>query len=459
MKKMMALILVILMMLTSSVAFATDTTTDTSTAAAAPSDMGTPPDGSNAPPDLPDGTGGPGGDGTGGPGGASDTVNTGTGATTLTADETQDSASYTSSATDENALRVENNASVSLTDISVTKTGDTSFSGDSNFYGLNASVLVLDGATLTISGGTVTSDAEGANGVYAYGTGTAIITDMTVRTSKDSSGGIMLAGGGTLTASNMDVETQGGSSAAIRTDRGGGTMTVDGGTYVSNGIGSPAVYCTADVAVSNATLTANHSEGVVIEGKNVVSLTNCDVSGNMTESAGGQTENMQTIFIYQSMSGDSELGRSDFSMTGGSLTSLNGDTFYVTNTSCTIELNGVAITNADGALLKIEGNSSSRGWGTQGANGGTCDLTATNQALDGEIIVDAISSLNLNLTEGSSLNGTINQSGDAGEVNVTIDGTSTWTLTADAHITSFTDDLSAVNTNGFSLYVGGELAK
>jgi len=50
----------------------------------------------------------------------------------------------------------------------------------------------------------------------------------------------------------------------------------------SKGYNSPAVYSTADITVSNAELTSNNSEALVIEGKNSIKLNNCDVSGNMS---------------------------------------------------------------------------------------------------------------------------------------------------------------------------------
>ena len=80
-----------------------------------------------------------------------------------------------------------------------------------------------------------------------------------ITTKADNSGGIMTTGGGTTNAYNLKIKTAGTSSAAIRTDRGGGTVKVNKGTYTTTGKGSPAVYSTADVTVSNATLKATAS--------------------------------------------------------------------------------------------------------------------------------------------------------------------------------------------------------
>lgn len=156
--------------------------------------------------------------------------------------------------------------------------------------------------------------------------------------------------------------------------------------------------------------------------------------------------------LYQSMSGDAEEGQSRFGMTGGALTILSGDMFYVTNTDCSIELSGVALTLADGCLLRVEGNSGKRGWGTPGENGGHCMLSASAQALAGTIRVDEISSLEMTLSDGATFEGTINPDGQGGEVHVTLAQGCRWTLTADAYVTSFTGDLSCVETNGYTLY-------
>lgn len=304
----------------------------------------------------------------------------------------------------------------------------------------------------------MTTAATGGNAVVSYGEGTAVsVTDSTVSTTGDHSGGIHVTGGGELTAWNVDVETQGNSSAAIRSDRGGGTLTVEDGSYVTNGTGSPAIYSTAQIAVTNAVLTANRSEAIVVEGRNSVTLTDCTVSGNMQGTYGPDSgENLHGVMLYQSMSGDAQEGQSLFRMTGGELTTLSGDLFYVTNTDCAIELSGVELTLADGCLLRVEGNTGERGWGTPGENGGRCTLNAIAQALSGTIRVDESSSLDMTLSDGATFEGTVNPEGQGGEVNVTLAQGCRWTLTADAYVTSFTGDLSCVETNGYTLYTAQE---
>ena len=390
--------------------------------------------------------------------GGSGEVTNGTSANTITEDTEVDSETYTSTGDDENALRVDG-ATVTLKDITIEKTaGSSSNTEDGDFYGLNAGLLVLNGATATITGATVNTSVTNGNGVFSYGEGTVVnISDSTIRTTENNSGGIQTTGGGTMNAANLDVETQGNSAAAIRSDRGGGTVKVDGGSYVTNGTGSPAIYCTADISVSDATLTANASEGVVVEGKNSVALTDCDVTGNMSNTYNGDSdENIHCIMIYQSMSGDADVGEATFSAEGGSITAKTGDMFYITNTDCEITLKDVAFTLANDIFLRVEGNSSSRGWGTEGANGGDVTLTADSQEFTGNILVDEISSLALTMKNGTSYEGAINPDGAGGTVDVTLDDNSTWTLTGDSYITSFDGDTSNITANGYHLYVNGE---
>ncbi len=391
-------------------------------------------------------------------GGGGSTVSTGTGAYLLTDGETLTGGTYTSTNDDENALRAEGAITANLNGVTVEKTAGTASSSDaSSFYGLNAAILALDNAILNITGGNVTATAEGANGVFAYNGATINIKDTTINVTGGNAGGIEVAGGGNLYASNLTVNST--VKAAIRSDRGGGTMVVDGGTYTTSGsTGAPAIYSTADITVNDATLNAETSEAIVVEGLNSVTLNNCTVSGNMTGSTeGSDADNIHNVMLYQSMSGDAEVGNSSFTMTDGSLTSNSGDMFYVTNTESQIALSNVDLTlAADSNLLTVAGNDGSRGWGTAGSNGGKCSLTASKQTLTGDIAVDAISTLDLTLQDSSSFTGSINSDKTtAATLKVTLEKGSTWKLTGDSYITEFDGDVSGLDTNGYTLYVNG----
>ena len=401
------------------------------------------------------------GGGQGGPGGQASGVDSYDAANEYSSDETVSDTSLESTGTDENAALISNGAEVTFSNDAISRTSSDSQGGDnSSFYGVGAAVLATDG-TAYVKDSTVTTDSKGGAGLFAYGDGTVYVADTDITTQQDTSGGIHAAGGGKLYAWDLNVETNGESSAAIRSDRGGGTMVVDGGTYTSNGVGSPAVYCTADIAVNNAELTANGSEAVCIEGLNSLRLYNSNLTGNMSDD--DQNDTTWTVILYQSMSGDSEVGNSTFQMDGGTITSKNGGLFYTTNTECTITLKDVDITYNDDNefFLQCTGNNNQRGWGQSGANGSDCNFTADSQDMKGNVIWDSISDLDFYMTNGSTLEGAfVNDESNAGNggdgyCNVVIDKDSTWTVTGDSTITSLSNAGTITDADGKTVSIVG----
>lgn len=434
------------------------------------------PDGQQTPPEMPGGPGGEMPDGQGGPGGmpgapgdqgempggqaggveSYDSVNE------YTEDAVVEGETITSAGTNENAVLVSGeNASVVLKDVTVSRISQDSSGGDNaSFYGVGAALLATAGE-LYVSGANIDTGAAGGAGVFAYGDGTVYVADSTITTDQDTSGGIHAAGGGTLYAWDLDVTTEGNSSAAIRSDRGGGTMVVDGGTYTSNGNGSPAVYCTADISINNAELTANGSEAVCIEGLNTLRLYDCDLTGNMTDM--DQNDCTWNVIVYQSMSGDFEVGNGTFQMVGGTLTARNGGMFYTTNTECTITLEDVEIIPAqeNDFFLRCTGNANDRGWGQTESNGSDCLFTAIAQIMEGDVIWDSISELDFYMTDGSTLTGAIVQdesyAGDGGNgyCNVYIDENSSWIVTGDSTVTALCQAGAITDDEGSSVTIVG----
>ena len=425
------------------------------------------PDGDNSEPpsgEKPDGEP-PQGDGQGGPGGApggqSQGVESYDAANDYTEDTTVDGETLSSTGTDENVAHISEGAKVSIKNSTITRESSDSQGGDnSSFYGVGAAVLATDGEAY-VSNSTIDTDSKGAAGLFAYGDGTVYAANDTITTKQDTSGGIHAAGGGKLYAWDMTVETNGESSAAIRSDRGGGTMVVDGGTYTSNGVGSPAIYSTADISVNNATLTANGSEAICIEGLNSIHLFDSDLTGNMSDSE--QNDCTWNVILYQSMSGDSEVGNSTFEMNGGSLTAGNGGMFYTTNTESTITLSDVDITYADDSefFLKCTGNNNQRGWGESGANGADCLFTAENQEMQGDVVWDSISQLDFYMTDESTLTGAVtddeSNAGEGGDgyCNLYIGEGCTWTVTGDSTLTSLSSSGTITDEDGNTVTVKG----
>lgn len=435
-------------------------------------DGAAPEDGSQ-PPEMPDGEGGPDGQGgPGGPGGQGGPGGPGGGQSQsdisyssdneISTDTALSGKTIDSTGTDEEAILVDSKATASLSGLTVSRTSDDSTGGDnSSFYGIGAALLTTDGTTY-LSGSTITTDAKGGAGVFSYGeNSTTYVADTTISTSQDTSGGIHVAGGGTLYAYDDKVTTAGGSSAAIRSDRGGGTMVVEGGSYTSNGTGSPAVYSTADITIHDADLTANGSEAVCIEGLNSIRLFDCDLTGDMPDSE--QNDCTWNVILYQSMSGDSEIGNSTFEMQGGTLTAKNGGMFYTTNTESTFILNDVDITYADenDFFLKCTGNSNARGWGSEGSNGADCSFTAIDQDMEGNIIWDSISQLDFYMVGSSTLKGAVVDdesgagNGGDGYCSLTIGSGSTWIVTGDSTLTNLYNAGTIQDASGRTVTIKG----
>ena len=319
-------------------------------------------------------------------------------------------------------------------------------------------------ATITVQsmdmGGGQGGPGGQASGVDSYDAANEYSSDETVSdTTLESTGtdenAALVSYGAEVTFSNDAI------SRTSSDSQGGGTMVVDGGTYTSNGVGSPAVYCTADIAVNNAELTANGSEAVCIEGLNSLRLYNSNLTGNMSDDE--QNDTTWTVILYQSMSGDSEVGNSTFQMDGGTITSKNGGLFYTTNTECTITLKDVDITYNDDNefFLQCTGNNNQRGWGQSGANGSDCNFTADSQDMKGNVIWDSISDLDFYMTNGSTLEGAfVNDESNAGNggdgyCNVVIDKDSTWTVTGDSIITSLSNAGTITDADGKTVSIVG----
>lgn len=384
----------------------------------------------------------------------------------ITTDEKVTSGTYSSENSDENAISASGKITSSLNDVTVTKTGDSDGGDSTSFYGTNSGIIAKDGATLNIENATIETNATGANGVFSYGgsattsnsssDGTTVnISNSKVTTTKDNSGGIMTTGGGVMNATNLEINTAGTSSAAIRSDRGGGIVNVDGGTYITNGQGSPTIYSTANITVKNAYLKATSSEGVMIEGKNSVTLDNVTLE-DTNNKLNGQSTTYKNIFLYQSMSGDADTGTATFKASNSKITTNKGDTLYVTNTKASITLENNTIVNNDkmGNFLRIQKDS----WGNSGSNGGDVTLYLKKQEVTGNIVVDTISTLSMSLTSNSSYTGIINGDKKAHEINLTLDKSSKIKLTGDSYVTSLDNEDSSnsnIDFNGYKLYVNG----
>lgn len=342
---------------------------------------------------------------------------------------------------DQSGIIVTGGARLSLTDANIRTSGSASVAGESDFFGLNAGILAKSQAQLALADVSVATAGSGANAIFATGEGTAVeLLDCTIQTTGDFARGLDATQGGSIVAQNVNISTQGDHCAALATDRGGGSLSVIGGSVATKGVGSPAIYSTGDISVADATLSAAGSEAAVVEGRNAVSLSNATLTG----------AKLRGVMLYQSFSGAAEEGAARFTMAGGSLSAQAGPLFYVTNTQAEISLTGVRLSGGD-ALLACAADQ----WGASGQNGGHATLVARDQVLQGDIRCDALSSATIVLKGSSTLTGAINGEATAAAISLTLDADSVWNVTGDSYLTALTDSagsLSCIRDHGHTIY-------
>jgi hypothetical protein len=409
---------------------------------------GPPPDNGGGLPDMPPGGGDPGASsGPGGPGGGSRAAVKLSGAFTVDATtQTVSDKTLTSEATDVSGVYVLNGGNLVLSNVTVKTTGNTSSQENSSFSGQNAGVLVTKNSRVAIYGGRINTAGGGANGLFAYGVGAfASMSGGSITATGEGGHGVMATGGGSLAITNVDMVTERIHGGVVATDRGGGTIWVSGGKITSHGQDSPGIYSTGDIRAENATFIATGSEGAVIEGRNSITLKNCEMSGALKCG----------VMIYQSFSGDAEGQEGTFSIEGGSLSAAEGPLFFVNNTRGMIHLSDVKVSAASGVLV----NAAASRWGRSGSNGGHVELTGDSQKLAGDITVDKISSAMVTLKDHSTLTGAVHNAALA------LDPTSEWKVTADSVLTSLTDKdcvsgdtITNIRGNGHTVRYKADLA-
>ncbi len=353
---------------------------------------------------------------------------------------------FSSSSDDENAVLVTNRGTLNLAGATINKSGDTSNTDNSNYYGLNAALAVTGASDAELTNVEINSTGEGANAIFATGEGSSVtVDDVKIHTSGKSARGLDATYGGVIQASSVEIDTEGAHCAALATDRGEGTITVNGATLSTAGEGSPCIYSTGEISVQNAIGTASGSQILVVEGKNSIDLTSCELDG-----AGPNG-----LMLYQSASGDAIDGAAIFRASDSKLTTTSsGPMIYITNTDSEITLTATKLSFPGSVLLEAAGNEINN-WGVPGQNGGTVTLTGIRQELEGDIRCDAISAVRLNLTENSSFTGSIDRERTGKETSIQLDDSSTWEVTGDSYITTLTnaqEDCSNIHSNGHTIY-------
>ena len=363
-----------------------------------------------------------------------------------------------SHAADENAVHISRGAFVSLTDVNLERESERDTGGEaSRRYGVGAAALVTDG-DLSILGGSIRTKALGAAGVFAYSQGAANLAEGDVHTERDKSPGVCAVGGGTLSATNLMVITEGENSAALYAAE-NSALTIEGGSFLTKGSSSPALYGGGTVSVGNAVLEAEEAEAIRLEETGKVELKDCTLVGNLLGKE--KTEDTRAVLLTQRIPLDEQTEGVSLSLHGGSLSTGQGGFFYVTNTACDLELEGVTLTPAEKNPFFLRCTGNAEGIGIAGKNGAYLTLTAKEQECVGDVIWDSFSSASIYLEENSTLVGAIYPeethagSEENGGAFLSIEEGSTWVVTGDSTLTCLSGPGEVVDEEGNRVSIVG----
>ena len=369
-----------------------------------------------------------------------------TGTSVISESKTFEHQRFDNTTSDQNSFIGKNKASITINSSVFDKTGNTTNDDNSNFHGQNAVVLGIEGSQTSIKNSNITSNSIGSNAVFATGEGSIINVENTnIHTKGDSSRGLDATYKGTVNGKNLTITTEGAHSATLATDRGEGTINAEAAKLTTSGAGSPVIYSTGNITASSINGVANKSEIGVVEGKNSITLTDSNVTGYHDNG----------FMLYQSFSGDAESGIARLKAENNTLTTHGTGAFiYVNNTTAEADLTGNTIVTPNTTTL-VKAAADSR-WGKDGENGGHLTLRASNQELNGNIVADSISTIALDMTNGSSLVGAVNTDNTAKEITMKLSKDSNWTLTGDSYVKSLNNEdttNSNIHLNGYKLVV------
>ena len=355
-----------------------------------------------------------------GPGGSTDTIPDGAAyilSDGSTVTKTGENLNTTSS--DYNVVQV-TNGNLTLNNCTINKTGDTnSTDGDAtSFYGINSAVYAKGlnaTSVITMNGGTITTNAKGSNAVFAWRGATIYVNNVTIHNYERVSRGLHATYEGVIVATDVDITTESETSSTIATDRGGGTVTVTGGSATAKGSKSAVIYSTGTMSATDLTGSSAQGEMAVIEGDNSITMTNCTMTSGSSE---------RGLLMMQSGSGDASGYNPVMTITGTSLTMTDASAPLLevaTAVTATCTLDNCTVNVPSGILMYVMDDDQ---WTTNGAIG---TLVLSNGTYSGQVKYDS-----------------------GYTANVTINSDATWNLTANTSVCAIVNN-GTINTNGYTL--------
>ena len=362
-------------------------------------------------------------------------------------------------------IQVSNKAKYNATNLELTKESGKSTDFDSStLYGLNSTFIAKEGSEIFLEESKLSSSISYSSAFFATGLETtATLNNVELSTDKDNSSALNASSEAKIDISNSEIKTKGNNSDAIKTLDANSLININDSTIITEGQNSTLLYSKGKIEALNIKGTSN-SYLAIIEDRNSLELTNANLITNGQDKTINEYLGAFLIYSQESVSASNNYTSAKLDIID-SIIEINKDSswydktplFYLTNTEANINITNTTLNYGSDILLKAVANSE---YGDIGDNAASVTLTATDQELTGEIIVDSNSKVRLNLNN-STYEGKINVDNLSANVDVTFDYDSRWELTGDSYINILqitkTDYLRKnvrkyIRSNGYNVY-------
>ena len=362
-------------------------------------------------------------------------------------------------------IQVSNKAKYNATNLELTKESGKSTDFDSStLYGLNSTFIAKEGSEIFLEDSKLSSSISYSSAFFATGLETtATLNNVELSTEKDNSSALNASSEAKIDISNSEIKTKGNNSDAIKTLDANSLININDSTIITEGQNSTLLYSKGKIEALNIKGTSN-SYLAIIEDRNSLELTNANLITNGQDKTINEYLGAFLIYSQESASASNNYTSAKLDIID-SIIEINKDSswydktplFYLTNTEANINITNTTLNYGSDILLKAVANNE---YGDIGDNAASVTLTATDQELTGEIIVDSNSKVRLNLNN-STYEGKINVDNLSSNVDVTFDYDSRWELTGDSYINILqitkTDYLRKnvrkyIRSNGYNVY-------
>ncbi|MBO6078785.1 MAG: hypothetical protein J6P66_08555 [Bacteroidaceae bacterium] len=294
--------------------------------------------------------------------------------------------------------------------------------------GHNSVVLADDGSRVWMDFCDVNSHTPQADGISASGEGTLInVREGTINMSRPGSAAVNATNKSKINVVGTIINIYSNQSPSFYACS-EGVVEVTEGKGDNTGQGSPLFYASAGTVKGEKCRMSAAKWAIGCLDDGLLELTHNDLKSNslcgfLVHGADGR--------VRESRSSGKLILKNNKIMVN------EGPVIFVTNAAGEISLSGNKISCKSDEIISVKGDE----WGVKNQNQGDAIITVLKQTLSGDIYVDSISSLTLNLEKGAKLNGRITgKESPWRNVKVSIKKGSTWTMKGDCYLTSITFD-------------------